>query len=83
MSGMAIKFTSLAQIEANQFVLAEEDRPFAREAPDVRCEGPPRPASSDDRFGARVSGIGRLGHGEVGDRNWLWRLARRRRVLSW
>ena len=52
--------------------------------PEHRCGGPPRSGShphlGNDRFGRHISGIRRLWHGKVGRRNWLWRLARRRRV---
>jgi len=39
------------------------------------------PQPGDDRFGWHIIGIRRLWHGEVGCRNWLWRLARRRPCL--
>jgi hypothetical protein len=102
MSGMAIKFTSLAQIGANQFVSAN-DGLYLQKAEDFggvpRIQGcHPHVAHllqvaadaamasqqhpGNDRFGWHISGIRRLRQGKVGRRNWLWRLAKRRRVLT-
>ena len=78
MSGMAIKFTSLVQIEAHQFVLADEDRPCAQEARMVVANRPLDPTSSDDRFGGHVSGSGGPGR-KFGVPNWLWPFRRAER----